>query len=95
VETGIRIIEGMRGHTSGLEVPTFVVDLSHGGGKVPLQTNYLVMQTEEELMLRNYVIDVICQDLERQILDLQNELVAKKREIDSLEEIVMEGLEGL
>ena len=54
VETGIKIIEGMRGHTSGLAVPTFVVDLVQGGGKVPLQPNYVLSQTEDELLLKNY-----------------------------------------
>ena len=54
VETGIKIIEGMHGHTSGLAVPTFVVDLPQGGGKVPLQPNYVLAQTEKELVLRNY-----------------------------------------
>jgi len=54
VETGTRIIEGMRGHTSGLAVPTFVVDLVQGGGKVPLQPNYVLSQTEDELLLKNY-----------------------------------------
>lgn len=54
VETGIRIIEGMRGHTSGLAIPTFVVDLPHSGGKVALQPNYVLAQTEGELILRNY-----------------------------------------
>lgn len=54
VETGIMIIEKMRGHTSGLAVPTFVIDLPDGGGKVPLQPNYLLAQTENELILRNY-----------------------------------------
>ncbi|MBI2850832.1 MAG: KamA family radical SAM protein [Chloroflexi bacterium] len=54
VEVGIRIMEGMRGHTSGFAIPNFVVDLSHGGGKVPLQPNYIVSQTEEELVLKNY-----------------------------------------
>ena len=54
VEAGIKIIEKMRGYTSGLAVPTFVVDLSHGGGKVPLQPNYILAQNEEELVLRNY-----------------------------------------
>jgi lysine 2,3-aminomutase len=54
VEAGIKIIEGMRGHTSGLAVPTFVVDLSQGGGKVPLQPNYVLLHTEEDLVLRNY-----------------------------------------
>ena len=54
VETGIKIIEGMRGHTSGLAVPTFVIDLPQGGGKVPMQPNYVVLQTSEELLIRNY-----------------------------------------
>jgi lysine 2,3-aminomutase len=54
VETGIKIIEGMRGHTSGLALPTFVIDLPEGGGKVPLQPNYVLEQTEGELLLRNY-----------------------------------------
>jgi lysine 2,3-aminomutase len=54
VEDGIRIIEGMRGHTSGLAIPTFVVDLVNGGGKVPLQPNFVLSMTEDELILRNY-----------------------------------------
>jgi len=54
VETGIKIIEGMRGHTSGLAIPTFVIDLPQGGGKVPLQPNYVLSQTGKELLLRNY-----------------------------------------
>ena len=54
VETGIKIIDGMRGRTSGLAIPTFVIDLPEGGGKVPLQPNYVLTQTKEELVLRNY-----------------------------------------
>ena len=44
----------MRGHTSGLAIPTFVVDLPDGGRKVPLQPNYVLAQNEEALELRNY-----------------------------------------
>ncbi len=54
VEVGLNIIEGMRGHTSGLAVPTFVVDLPQGGGKVSLQPDYVVAKKRGELMLRNY-----------------------------------------
>ena len=54
VETGIKIIEGMRGHTSGLAVPTFVIDLPSGGGKVSLQPDYVLSHTKERLILRNY-----------------------------------------
>jgi len=51
---GIEIIEGLRGHTSGLAVPTFVVDVPGGGGKIPLQPNYLLSMTDDELVLRNF-----------------------------------------
>ncbi|MBT9163459.1 MAG: L-lysine 2,3-aminomutase [Chloroflexi bacterium] len=54
VEVGIEIIEGMRGHTSGLAVPAFVIDLPHGGGKIPLQPSYVLAQTDGGLVLRNY-----------------------------------------
>jgi lysine 2,3-aminomutase len=54
VETGIKIIEGMRGFISGLAIPTFVVDLVEGGGKVPLQPNYVLSMSDDELMLKNY-----------------------------------------
>ena len=58
VETGIKIIEGMRGHTSGLAIPTFVIDLPQSGGKVPLQPDYVLAQTEDGLVLRNYKGDI-------------------------------------
>jgi lysine 2,3-aminomutase len=54
VEVGIKIIEGLRGYTSGLAVPFFVVDLVDGGGKVPLQPNYVLSMTKDELLLKNY-----------------------------------------
>jgi len=55
VEKGMRIIEGMRGHTSGLAIPTYVIDLPGGGGKVPLQVSYLVSRAEGQLVFRNYL----------------------------------------
>ena len=54
VSTGISIIQALRGHTSGLAVPTFVVDAPGGGGKVPVGPEYLLSQTEESALLRNY-----------------------------------------
>ena len=54
VDTGIKIIECMRGQTSGLAIPTFVIDLSNGGGKIPVQPNYVTSRTEDKLILRNY-----------------------------------------
>lgn len=54
VETGIKIIEGLQGHTSGLAIPKFVIDLPFGGGKVPIQPDYVIAKNEDELILKNY-----------------------------------------
>ena len=51
---GIEIIEGLRGHMSGLGIPTYVVDSPHGGGKIPLMPNYLVSASDDAVVLRNY-----------------------------------------
>jgi lysine 2,3-aminomutase len=51
---GIDIIEGMRGHTSGLAIPFYVVDAPDGGGKIPLQPNYLLSMSDDTVLLRNY-----------------------------------------
>ena len=51
---GIQIMEALRGHTSGLAVPTFVVDLPGGGGKVPLSPNYILVRSDDRSVLRNY-----------------------------------------
>jgi lysine 2,3-aminomutase len=54
VETGIRIIEALRGHTSGLAVPHFVVDAPSGGGKIPLGPDYVVSRDGKRWVFRNY-----------------------------------------
>ena len=51
---GLEIMEGLRGHLSGLGVPTYVVDAPHGGGKIPLMPNYLVSMADDAVVLRNY-----------------------------------------
>ena len=54
VAKGIEIIEGLRGHTSGYCVPTFVVDAPGGGGKIPVMPNYVVSQSAHRVILRNF-----------------------------------------
>jgi len=54
VSKGIEIIEGLRGHTSGYAVPTFVVDAPGGGGKTPVGPNYVLSRSPHKLVLRNY-----------------------------------------
>ncbi|NLF11287.1 MAG: lysine 2,3-aminomutase, partial [Anaerolineaceae bacterium] len=54
VAVGIEIIESLRGHTSGFAVPTFVIDAPKGGGKVPVMPNYLVSQSADRVVVRNF-----------------------------------------
>ena len=54
VSKGLEIIEGLRGHTTGYAVPTFVVDAPGGGGKIPLQPEYVVGREGSDLVLRNF-----------------------------------------
>jgi lysine 2,3-aminomutase len=54
IAKGIEIIELLRGHTSGLAVPTYVVDAPGGGGKIPVGPQYLVSMSDEKVILRNY-----------------------------------------
>ncbi len=54
VSKGIEIIESLRGHTSGLCIPTYVIDAPGGGGKIPVNPNYLISQSPGKIVLRNY-----------------------------------------
>jgi len=54
VSKGLEIIEGLRGHTTGYAVPTYVIDAPGGGGKIPLQPNYVVGRDADDLLIRNY-----------------------------------------
>ena len=54
VSKGIEIIEGLRGHTSGYAVPTFVVDAPGGGGKTPVMPTYIISQSPGRVVLRNF-----------------------------------------
>ncbi|WP_442604318.1 lysine 2,3-aminomutase [Paenibacillus sp. KN14-4R] len=54
VSKGLEIIENLRGHTSGYAVPTFVVDAPGGGGKIALTPNYLISQSPDKVVLRNF-----------------------------------------
>jgi lysine 2,3-aminomutase len=54
VEKGIEMIEGLRGHTSGYAVPSYVIDAPGGGGKIPLIPEYVIGREGDDLLLRNY-----------------------------------------
>jgi lysine 2,3-aminomutase len=54
VEKGLEIIKALRGWTSGLAVPHFVIDAPGGGGKIPLLPEYVESINDDEVVLRNY-----------------------------------------
>jgi lysine 2,3-aminomutase len=62
VAKGIEIIEGLRGHTSGYAVPTYVIDAPGGGGKVPVSPQYLISQAPGKAVVRNYENQVFTYD---------------------------------
>ncbi|MHB1420952.1 MAG: lysine 2,3-aminomutase [Bacillota bacterium] len=54
VAKGMEIVESLRGHTSGLAVPTYVIDAPGGAGKVPVTPEYVISRWAHGVVLRNY-----------------------------------------
>jgi lysine 2,3-aminomutase len=54
VRRGLEVMEGLRGHTSGYAVPTYVIDAPGGGGKVPVSPEYVLSRTKDRVLIRNY-----------------------------------------
>ncbi|MGB9893571.1 MAG: KamA family radical SAM protein [Candidatus Saccharicenans sp.] len=58
VEKGLEIYQGLRGWTSGLAVPQYVIDAPGGGGKIPLIPEYVQSISDEKVVLRNYAGEI-------------------------------------
>lgn len=58
VRVGLEIMDRLRGHTSGLAVPHFVIDAPGGGGKIPLLPQYVLGRAGNQIILRNYKYDI-------------------------------------
>ncbi len=54
VRTGLKIMENLRGHTTGYAVPQYVIDAPGGGGKVPVNAAYTLDHNNERILIRNY-----------------------------------------
>ena len=54
VSKGLEIMENLRAYTSGLCIPTYVVDAPGGGGKTPVMPTYLLTRSDRRVVLRNY-----------------------------------------
>lgn len=58
IQEGIDLMDKLRGHTTGYAVPQYVVDGPGGGGKIPLNPDYIVARTGDRIVLRNYRGDI-------------------------------------
>ncbi|HOJ09643.1 MAG TPA: lysine 2,3-aminomutase [Clostridiales bacterium] len=58
VEEGMEIMKNLRGYISGYAVPTFVIDAPNGGGKIPINPEYVVSMDDERVVMRNYKGDI-------------------------------------
>jgi lysine 2,3-aminomutase len=58
LRVGLEIVDRLRGHISGLGVPHFVIDAPGGGGKIPLLPEYVIMRTDDKVILRNYKYNI-------------------------------------
>jgi lysine 2,3-aminomutase len=54
VSKGIETMEYLRGHTSGIAVPTYVIDAPGGGGKIPIGPSYMLTTSDKDVVVRNY-----------------------------------------
>ena len=54
VAKGLEIMEKLRGHTTGYAVPTYVIDAPGGGGKVPVNPEYVLCRNAGRVLVRNY-----------------------------------------
>ena len=51
---GIEIMRALRGHTTGYAIPQFVIDAPGGGGKIPINPEYVKEVTDTEIIMRNF-----------------------------------------
>ena len=54
IETGLKIMQQLRGHISGLAVPHYIIDLPGGGGKVPLIPDNVISLCEDAIVVKNF-----------------------------------------
>ena len=54
VRKGIEIMDGLRGHTTGYAIPQYVIDAPGGGGKVPINPEYILSRNKDRIVIRNF-----------------------------------------
>lgn len=57
VETGVEIMHNLQGNISGYAVPKYVIDAPNGGGKIPINYEYVISRNDKEVVMENYLGD--------------------------------------
>lgn len=81
VRKGIDIIKELRGHTTGYAIPQYVIDAPGGGGKVPINPEYIERITDDEVLFRNYEGKLYRYPLNGQAVDSVDDLSELAEEI--------------
>mgnify|MGYP001569116241 CR=1 FL=1 len=84
VSVGLDIIDKMRGHTSGLAIPHYVIDAPGGGGKIPLLPQYVLGKNGNNIILRNYKYDIyqypdVEEEEKKQAAQLEKKYMRKRK----------------
>jgi lysine 2,3-aminomutase len=58
VRVGLEIMDKLRGHTSGLAIPHYVIDAPGGGGKIPILPQYVLGRSGRDVIVRNYKYEI-------------------------------------
>jgi len=78
VGTGIKIIESLRGHTSGYAVPNYVIDAPGGGGKVPISPEYIISRNRSNTIFRNWKKEIYVYPENSPIKESQEKILTRK-----------------
>ncbi len=84
VSKGLEIMDKLRGHTSGLAIPSYVIDAPGGGGKIPLLPQYVIGRAGNQIILRNYKYEIFTYpDIEEEpkghVPPVEKQFIRKKR----------------
>ncbi|MDI6641417.1 MAG: lysine 2,3-aminomutase [Elusimicrobiota bacterium] len=78
VSVGIRIIESLRGYTTGYAVPTYVIDAPGGGGKVPISPEYVISRSRKGTIFKNYEGKVFVYPENGKVIPVENFAVPRR-----------------
>lgn len=83
VRVGLEIMDKLRGHTSGLAIPYYVIDAPGGGGKIPILPQYVLGRDGKNIILRNYKYEIFTYpDIEEEpayVIPVENKYLRKRR----------------